>query len=98
MNRRYFIIHGRTSCSFCVQAVGLLEGKNISYIFSPVAGELLQETKTKWSQQTVPIVIERDLHDDGHQALIGGYTDLCAYLKDAVDDEGGSYGLDRNCD
>ena len=98
MSGRYFIVHGRTSCPFCVRAVGLLESKNISYVFSPIDGELLQETKTKWSQQTVPIVIERDLHNDGHQTLIGGYTDLHAYLNDASGVEGGSCGLDSNSD
>ena len=82
MNKRYFIVHGRTSCPFCVKAIGLLETKNISYVFSPVSGHLLTETKNRWSHKTVPIVVERDLHNAKHQVLIGGFTELAFYLED----------------
>jgi len=79
---RYFIVHGRVSCPFCVKAIGLLETKNVGYIFSPVSGPLLTETKNRWHQQTVPIVVERDLHNAKHQVLIGGFTELELYLQD----------------
>ena len=79
---RYFIVHGRASCPFCVKDIGLLETKNVGYIFSPVSGPLLAESKNRWHQQTVPIVVERDLHNASHQVLIGGFTELSSYLQD----------------
>ena len=97
MQGRYFIVHGRVSCPYCVKAVSLLEEKNISYIFSPVAGELLKEVKKKWDYKTVPVVVERDLHYIEHENFIGGYEDLYSYLSpEAI--EGGSHDLDSNHD
>ena len=97
ISKRYFIIHGRTSCPFCVKAVGLLESKNISYIFSPVEGGLLEEVKNRLAHATVPIVVERDLHRPAHENFIGGYTDLCAYLNPETI-EGETCDLDSNRD
>ena len=97
IDKRYFIIHGQTSCSFCVRAAGLLESKNISYIFSPLEGELLNEAKERWDHKTVPIVIERDLHHAEHERLIGGYDDLSVYLNPETP-EGAACDLDSNRD
>ena len=97
---KYFIVHGRTSCPFCVKAVGLLESKNVAYVFSPVDGEVLTETKQRWGHPTVPIVVERDLHECVYESLIGGYTELSEYLTEYAEDEqeGGSCVLDSNSD
>ena len=98
LNKRYFVVHGTTSCPFCVRAVGLLESKNISYIFSPIDGEMLNEVKQKWDHKTVPIVVERDLHNVEHEKLVGGYDDLTTYLQPETIEEGGACVLDSNCD
>ena len=97
---KYFIVHGRTSCPFCVKAVGLLESKNVAYIFSPIEGEILAEAKQRWAHKTVPIVVERDLHEVEYESLIGGYTELSEYLSEYVDEqqEGDACDLDSNRD
>ena len=97
---KYFIVHGRTSCPFCVKAVGLLESKNMAYIFSPVDGEILTEVKRKWDHATVPIVVERDLHECEYESFIGGYTELNEYLTEHIngEQEGGSRVLDSHSD
>jgi len=97
VSKRYFIVHGRTSCPYCVSAVGLLESKNISYVFSPADEGVLTEVKQKWNHRTVPMVIERDLYDNNYESFIGGYDALCAYLT-LTTDEGDSCGLDRSGD
>tara|TARA_R110000824_G_scaffold320579_1_gene507548 strand:- start:100 stop:399 length:300 start_codon:yes stop_codon:yes gene_type:complete len=96
-NRKYFIVHGQAACPFCVQALGVLEGKNINYIFSPLRGELLSEVKQRWNHKTVPIVVERDLHNTEYERLIGGCDDLQTYLNPEPVDGGASV-LDNNCD
>ena len=80
IEKRYFIVHGRTSCPFCVRAVETLESQNIAYLFSPLQGDLLSEAKERWVHKTIPIILERDLYDSDHEMLVGGYDDLCAYL------------------
>ena len=80
-NRKYFIVHGQAACPFCVQALGVLEDKNINYIFSPLGSELLSEVKQKWNHKTVPIVVERDLHNTEYERFIGGCDDLQTYLN-----------------
>ena len=97
VSKRYFIVHGRTSCPYCVSAVGLLESKNISYVFSPANDSVLSEVKQRWNHRTVPMVIERDLYDSGHESFIGGYDDLCAYLTPTTI-EGDTSGLDSSSD
>jgi glutaredoxin len=97
VSKRYFIVHGRTSCPYCVSAVGLLESKNISYVFSPGDDSVLSEVKQRWDHKTVPMVIERDLYDNNHESFIGGYDDLCAYLAPPLSD-GGTGGLDSSGD
>ncbi len=96
-SKRYFIIHGTTSCPFCINAIGLLEEKNINYIFSPIAGQLLKEAKSRYDHETVPMIVERDLHNLNEQ-FIGGYTELRTYLNIEPDGKGGSCDLDGNCD
>jgi glutaredoxin len=80
-DRKYFIVHGRTSCPFCVKAIALLEEKNINYIFSPMSGEYEVKIKEQYNWKTVPIVIERSIITGGDEILIGGYTDLSTYLE-----------------
>tara|TARA_R100000008_G_scaffold77432_1_gene57856 strand:- start:28 stop:330 length:303 start_codon:yes stop_codon:yes gene_type:complete len=96
--KRYFIVHGRTSCPFCVRAVEVLETRNIAYIFSPLEGDVLNEAKQKWDHPTVPIVVERDLYDYGHEQVIGGYDDLCDYLREHENPEEAVCDLDNNTD
>ena len=82
MTGRYFIVHGRTSCPYCVNAVSLLEERNISYIFSQVAPDDRPALVEKYDWHTVPVVVERQLLDGTAENLIGGYDDLCTYLSD----------------
>lgn len=96
--KRYFIVHGRTSCPFCVRAVEELEVRNIAYLFSPLQGAILKEAKEKWAHPTVPIIVERDLYDYSHEDLIGGYDDLCKYLQQNEKAKGTSCELDNNTD
>ncbi len=84
MDRKYFIVHGTTTCPFCTRAVGLLESKNISYVFSLLNGSQLVETKQRWGYKTVPMIVERDTHDKNYESFIGGYDDLCSYLKSST--------------
>lgn len=86
-DRKYFIVHGRDSCPFCVKAVGLLEQKNINYIFSPISGEYETMVKEQYNWKTVPIVIERCLVDGADESLIGGYDDLTVYLANTTTEE-----------
>ena len=94
-DRKYFIVHGRQSCPFCVKAVGLLEERNINYIFSPMSGEYEDKVKEQYSWRTVPIVVERSGTNGANENLIGGFDDLSAYLSTEITD-GGSCDLDSN--
>ena len=98
-SKRYFIIHGTTSCPFCINAISLMEEKNISYIFSTLTSQrLIESTKERYEHKTVPMVVERDLYDLAHEHFVGGYTELRNYLNLNSDEKGGSCDLDGNCD
>jgi glutaredoxin len=70
----------RTSCPYCVSAISLLKEKGLSYRVVSVDGnpELLQEMKSNYNWQTVPIITEVT---PGGTRFIGGYTDLQEYLE-----------------
>lgn len=67
-------VYGKPNCSYCVQAVGLLEAKGIGYNYTDVsesdeALELLVSSGLK----TLPQCYENGKH-------IGGFTQLQEYI------------------
>ena len=96
MEGRYFIVHGRTSCPYCVRAISLLEEKNINYIFSQVSDNMRATLVEAYDWPTVPVVVERQLLDGSAESLMGGFDDLCAYLtpEEEVGDE--KHDMDRS--
>ena len=83
---RYFEVYAGTECPFCVHAKELLISKGEQFMFCCLdqSDALLRFFKTKYSWDTVPMIIEKHT-DHNSEKFIGGYTDLVAYLgeKDA---------------
>lgn len=98
MDKRYFIVHGKTSCPYCVNAVSLLEERNINYIFSQVTPESRQVLQEQYEWPTVPVVVERSLFDGTSENLIGGFDDLCTYLDTNTEESGASDDVDSSID
>lgn len=78
-----FIIYGRSTCPFCINAADYCSAQKIDYIFLDYADflEILEECKTFYNQPTVPIVLSNNL-TTGATKKIGGYTDLLRYVED----------------
>jgi glutaredoxin len=70
----------KATCPYCVSAIELLKENGLSYQVVSVDGnpELLQEMKSNYNWQTVPIITE--VTPRGTR-FIGGYTDLREHLK-----------------
>jgi len=77
-----FIIFGRSSCSFCIQAADYCSAKGVDYCFADYASrpEILEDYKLFYNQKTVPIILAND-KSTGLVKKVGGYTDLLDYLK-----------------
>jgi len=79
MQSKQYVLYVKDRCPFCTKAKQLLELNNISYHAvaldsSPV---ILQEMKTAWSWNTVPMVFELTGDSaDRSVEFVGGYTDL----------------------
>ena len=80
MDRRY-LVYGTRSCFFCLRAEKELTAREKDFIFIDLAKEsdFLQEAKTFYNQETVPIILENDL-ETGHTRLVGGCDDLLNLL------------------
>mgnify|MGYP003654131897 FL=1 len=75
-----YILFIKQECPFCVRAVDLLEkqGKEYDVVkFDADQRTLLEQMKTAYQWETVPMVFERQ---DNDIKFIGGYTDLVEYL------------------
>ena len=71
-----YILFIKQECPYCVRAVDLLEkqGKDYDVVkFDADQKMLLEQMKTAYQWETVPMVFERQ---DNDIKFIGGYTDL----------------------
>tara|TARA_R100001015_G_C4634274_1_gene200504 strand:- start:3483 stop:3734 length:252 start_codon:yes stop_codon:yes gene_type:complete len=78
---KYFKIICWTECPYCIKAKNLLIEKNLPFEYSSVdhSKDLLEYFKTIYSHKTVPIVIIKE--QGCNDQLIGGYTELVAFLE-----------------
>jgi len=76
-----FIIIGRSTCPFCVQAVDFCKANKREYTFLDYneKREILEDYKQFHGQKTVPIVLANNL-ETGYTYIVGGYTDLLDYV------------------
>ena len=76
-----FIIIGRSTCPFCVQAENYCSAKNVQSVMLDYAGResILEDYKEFYGQATVPIILANDLKT-GYTRKVGGYTDLLDFL------------------
>tara|TARA_R100001015_G_C4627978_1_gene187852 strand:- start:1132 stop:1374 length:243 start_codon:yes stop_codon:yes gene_type:complete len=76
-----FIIIGRSTCPFCVQAVDFCKANKREHIFLDYneKREILEDYKEFHGQKTVPIVLANNL-ETGYTYIVGGYTDLLDYV------------------
>ena len=81
MNKDRFIIIGRTTCPFCINAVDCCKAKQREYIFLNYTDnpDILDEYKNFHNHGTVPIILANNI-DTGYTVKIGGYSDLLEYL------------------
>lgn len=81
MKRDRFIIIGRLTCPFCVNAMDYCEAKQKEYVFLNYTNnpDILEEYKTFHKQRTVPIILANNT-DTGYTKKVGGYSDLLEYL------------------
>ncbi len=80
MADRYIII-GRSSCPFCIQAADYCSANQAEYIFLDYIEnlEILEEYKEFYCHKTVPIILSNNIKT-GLVRIIGGYTDLLEHL------------------
>lgn len=78
-----YLIYGRSSCPYCVEAVRVLELNGLPNDFFDLENdrEFLDEAKAFYDRQTVPIVLKID-GESGIVRLIGGCDDLKGELSD----------------
>ena len=76
-----FIIIGRRTCPFCIQAENYCSAKNVQSVMLDYAGResILEDYKEFYGQVTVPIILANDL-ETGYTRKVGGYTDLLDFL------------------
>jgi glutaredoxin len=76
-----FIIIGRNTCSFCIQAVDFCKANQKEYAFLDYGDsiQILEDYKEFYGQKTVPIVLANNL-ETGYTKKVGGYTDLLDYV------------------
>lgn len=76
-----FQVIALTDCPFCKKAVDLLrrEKKKFSVLVLDHDQEMLANLKKNTGHKTVPIVV--GMLENGQQGLIGGFTELEAFLS-----------------
>ena len=67
-------------CPWCEKAVDLLDSKGLGYNLRPLTRSQLLDEADRAKMNTVPIIYHGS-------KLIGGYTELDAYLSLDIDDE-----------
>ncbi len=87
---KYFEVYAWASCPWCARAVNLLKENGFEFSLTLLDNSATKhhEMKKATGWETVPIVIEHCLNSD--PKLIGGFTDLQAYLQSqyGIGDEG----------
>jgi glutaredoxin len=81
MSRKKYHLVIQESCSYCQQAVVLLDQKGKLYTLDTMDDEepkLLVEIKKKWNHSTTPLIWEID--QLGRRTFIGGYSELVQYF------------------
>ena len=75
-----FRLYTKTDCPYCQMAVNLLaeHRKQFECYALDSKPSLLNEIKTTYRWETVPIVVEIT---EGQEKFIGGFTDLKEYLN-----------------
>lgn len=72
-----YVVYGRSGCSFCDKAVGLLDSLGLPYCYIPLDTHKEHLALFKYARfTTVPQVFGLD------GQLVGGYTELEALLKE----------------
>ena len=71
-----YTIYSKPSCSYCLQAKQLLEMKQLPFVYKQLGEdytlqELLEVSPTA---RTFPVILK-------DEELIGGFANLCEYLK-----------------
>tara|TARA_Y100000310_G_scaffold342178_1_gene444151 strand:- start:1390 stop:1635 length:246 start_codon:yes stop_codon:yes gene_type:complete len=74
-----YILYVKTSCSYCQQAEDLLREQDNEILIVPFDDSpvILEHMKWVYEHSTVPIIFH--VTDSGIK-LVGGYTELVAYL------------------
>ncbi len=82
-SKHKYLIYGRRSCPFCVEAVEVLQARDIENIFFDLESDqkFLNEAKQFYNHPTVPIVLKID-NDSGIVKLIGGCDNLKGDISD----------------
>jgi|TARA_Y100000310_G_scaffold254922_1_gene262134 glutaredoxin len=83
--RRSYHLYVKTSCIFCKKAVELLEKHALLHgqTIMDDNEDLLTEVKDRYNWDTVPLILE--LSQVEGVRFIGGYTDLCEYLGEDIE-------------
>jgi glutaredoxin len=76
-----FIIIGRSTCPFCVQAVDFCKAKGKQQVFLDYSEQewILEDYKEFYNHKTVPIILANNL-ETGYTKKVGGYTDLLDFV------------------
>ena len=80
-----YLIYGRSSCPYCVQATKLLDAHQLKYNFFDLEfdRDFLNEAKVFYDHRTVPIVLKVN-GKSGIVEFIGGCDDLKGKLNDQL--------------
>ena len=80
--QRRYVLYGRYSCPYCVEASDLLGslGLDCQFIDIEKDPEFLQELKEFYQHKTVPMIIRID--EAGVVKFIGGYDNLKEEVND----------------
>lgn len=84
MDSQYsFLVYGRSSCPYCVEAVNIFKSKNLDYVFFDHENDrsFLKQVKKFYNHETVPIVLKIK-RETGIVSFIGGCDDLKGELDD----------------
>lgn len=76
MNVKMYKVIVKVDCPSCKKAINLLSQKKIPFIVIAAdnSDNFLQEQKSLYNWQTVPIVIALD--ENNNETLVGGFTEL----------------------
>ena len=84
MSKQYHL-YIKNTCSFCQEALKLLDKHGLQYTATMVDGneDLLTEVKNKYDWETVPIILELSQVEGAR--FVGGYEDLYKHLGENIE-------------